>query len=77
MFEGITGYVVAFVVASAIFGAMSVACGMIAGYAGHREAVAAAQVAAKANERAAELENEAALAKLELQRLKTPRDSGP
>ncbi len=77
MFEGITEYVVPFVLASAIFGALSVACGMVAGYAGHREAVAAAEVAAKANERAAELEKEAAQAQLELQRLKTPRTLGP
>jgi hypothetical protein len=77
MLEWITGHVLAFVVASSVFGGLSVACGLIAGYAGHREAVAAAQVAAKANERAAELEKEAALAKLELQRLKTPRTLGP
>ena len=57
--------------------ATRIAVGTLAGYAGHREAVAAAQVAAKANERAAELEKEAALAKLELQRLKTPRTLGP
>jgi hypothetical protein len=70
MFEWITGNVVAFVIAAAVFGGLSVTCGLIAGYAGHKEAVAAAQVAAKANERAAEAE-------LELQRLKTPRTLGP
>ena len=74
MFEGITGFVVAFVVASAIFGALSVACGMIAGYAGHRGGGRCGAVAAKPHERAAELEKEAALAKLKLQRLTT--DSG-
>jgi hypothetical protein len=77
MLEWITGHILAFVIASSVFGGLSVACGLIAGYAGHREAVAAAQVAAKAYERAAELEKEAALAKLELQRLKTPRTLGP
>jgi hypothetical protein len=84
MLEWIAGHVMAFVVASAAFGALSVACGLIAGYAGHREAVDAAKVAALANqaaaganERAAGLEREAALAKLELQRLKTPRTLGP
>jgi hypothetical protein len=77
MVEWITGHVVAFVVASAVFGGLSVACALVAGYAGHREAVAAAQFAARAIERAAELEKEAALAKLDLQRLKTPRTLGP
>ena len=66
--EWLTENVLALIIGSAVFGGLSVAFGLMAGFAGHREAVIANDAAAQANkaaeeakERTAEVQMEAAI----------------
>lgn len=61
------------VVLGALFGGLSVTFGLLAGFAGHQEAVAANETAAKANERAAEATERAAEATERAEKSETAR----
>jgi hypothetical protein len=63
-----SAYIIPLIVASAVFGILSLVCGFVAGYAGHLEGAAANEAAAEANERAAELNKTAAQLRLDLER---------